>query len=130
MTYKEAKRYLENLVGDRSMRYIYTPIKTDVLIEAIEALEEVEKHKETFEWCTDCKEYDQKGHCCHRWCKQIRDTVEELKQEANDSKVSACEDKTPKMMAKGQRMTGESDDFEAGYLAAVQEMYNFILDIE
>ena len=46
---------------------------------AIKALEEIEKHKETFDWCTDCKEYDQEAHCCHRWTKQIRDTVDELK---------------------------------------------------
>ena len=34
---------------------------------------------EEFEWCTDCKEYDQKNHCCHRFTKVIRQTVEELK---------------------------------------------------
>ena len=32
-----------------------------------------------FEWCTDCKEYDQENHCCHRWTKVIRQTVEEMK---------------------------------------------------
>ena len=36
---------------------------------------------ETFEWCHDCKEYDQEQHCCHRWSQQIRKTIEEL--EAN-----------------------------------------------
>lgn len=35
----------------------------------------------TFQWCHDCKEYDQEKHCCHRWSKVIRDTVEEMKQE-------------------------------------------------
>ena len=33
---------------------------------------------ESFEWCTDCKEYDQEAHCCHRWSKMIRKTVEEM----------------------------------------------------
>ena len=33
---------------------------------------------EEFEWCTDCKEYDQEAHCCHRWNKVIRQTVSEL----------------------------------------------------
>ena len=37
--------------------------------------------EESFEWCTDCKEYDQKAHCCHRWTKVIRNTVEEIKNE-------------------------------------------------
>ena len=32
-----------------------------------------------FEWCTDCKEYDQEAHCCHRWTKVIRNTVNDLK---------------------------------------------------
>lgn len=36
---------------------------------------------QTFKWCTDCKEYDQGKHCCHRWSKVIRDTVEEMQQE-------------------------------------------------
>jgi hypothetical protein len=34
---------------------------------------------EEFEWCHDCKEYDQEKHCCHRWTKVIRNTVEEIK---------------------------------------------------
>lgn len=40
-----------------------------------------EQESQTFKWCTDCREYDQEKHCCHRWSKVIRDTVEELKQE-------------------------------------------------
>ena len=35
--------------------------------------------QEDFEWCHDCKEYDQEEHCCHRWTKVIRNTVEEMK---------------------------------------------------
>ena len=41
-----------------------------------------EKQTESWEWCRDCKEYDQEAHCCHRWTKVIRQTVEELKQDA------------------------------------------------
>lgn len=33
-----------------------------------------------FEWCTDCKEYDQEKHCCHRWSSKIREAAEEIKQ--------------------------------------------------
>ena len=33
---------------------------------------------ESFEWCTDCKEYDQESHCCHRWSKVISKTVDEM----------------------------------------------------
>jgi hypothetical protein len=34
--------------------------------------------EESFEWCDTCKEYDQEAHCCHRWSKMIRKTVEEM----------------------------------------------------
>ena len=45
------------------------------------AIKALEQEPQTFKWCTDCKEYDQEKHCCHRWSKVIRDTVEEMKQE-------------------------------------------------
>lgn len=38
----------------------------------------LDTQQETFEWCHDCKEYDQEQHCCHRWSQQIRKTIEEL----------------------------------------------------
>lgn len=41
----------------------------------------LEQEPQTFKWCTDCKEYDQEKHCCPRWSKVIRNTVEEMKQE-------------------------------------------------
>ena len=44
--------------------------------EDIDAMPSAEE--ESFEWCTDCKEYDQEAHCCHRWSKMIRKTVEEM----------------------------------------------------
>lgn len=31
------------------------------------------------EWCTDCKEYDQEHHCCPRFNRVIRETVDEVK---------------------------------------------------
>lgn len=37
-------------------------------------------NEESFEWCTDCKEYDQEQHCCHRWTKNIMETIEEIKE--------------------------------------------------
>ena len=39
------------------------------------------------EWCTDCKEYDQEKHCCHRWTKVIRKTVEEMQMMGKIAKV-------------------------------------------
>ena len=34
------------------------------------------------EWCTDCKEYDQKRHCCPRFRRVIRETVEDVRKNA------------------------------------------------
>lgn len=48
-------------------------------IDRIKALPSAEE--ESFEWCHDCKEYDKSAHCCHRWTKVIRNTVEEIKNE-------------------------------------------------
>ena len=46
------------------------------------AIESVPSERpELDEWCTDCKEYDQERHCCPRWNRVIRNTVEELKAE-------------------------------------------------
>lgn len=42
--------------------------------------EALEQEPQTFEWCTDCREYDQKKHCCPRYNKVIRSAVEEIKQ--------------------------------------------------
>ena len=47
----------------------------------VELLERRKTNDETFEWCHDCKEYDQKNHCCHRWSKVVRDTVDELEKD-------------------------------------------------
>jgi hypothetical protein len=49
------------------------------VVGALRGLPSAEPEPEEFEWCTDCKEYDQEQHCCHRWSKNIRRTVEELK---------------------------------------------------
>lgn len=38
-----------------------------------------EREAKLNEWCTDCKEYDQERHCCPRWNRVIRNTVEEIK---------------------------------------------------
>ena len=45
-------------------------------VNAIKALPSAQPEPD--EGCHDCKEYDQDNHCCHRWTKVIRRTVEEL----------------------------------------------------
>lgn len=55
--------------------------------------QEPKQSKESFQWCTDCKEYNQEKHCCHRYSKVIRRTVEEMKQE---SRWTPVEESLPK----------------------------------
>lgn len=57
---------------------------------AIEALKTVFEHKETFEWCVECKEYDQEQHCCHRWTKQILKTIKGWESENGIVRCGQC----------------------------------------
>lgn len=57
-----------------------------------QVLEELPSAQQEFEWCHDCKEYDQERHCCPRWTKVIRRTVEELKQ----PQWIPCDERLPK----------------------------------
>ena len=45
----------------------------------VEKVPSAEPERQDFEWCHDCKEYDQEKHCCNRWTKVIRQSVEEVK---------------------------------------------------
>lgn len=56
-----------------------TIINARKVIDIIEAMPSADLECQEFEWCHDCKEYDQEKHCCHRWTKVIRQTIEELK---------------------------------------------------
>lgn len=51
-------------------------------------------NEKSFEWCNGCKEYDQSAHCCHRWTKAIRNTVEELR---NESQWIPCSERMPEI---------------------------------
>lgn len=58
------------------------------IIENLEAISKaLEQEPQIFKWCKTCKEYDQEKHCCHRWSKVIRNTVEEMKQEYIEREV-------------------------------------------
>jgi hypothetical protein len=84
--------------------------------------EPLEQEPQTFKWCTDCKEYDQEKHCCHRWSKVIRDTVEEMKQEYIEREVL---DKIRAEIEKLQKMCDKNDlNLMAQYSA-----FGMVLDI-
>ena len=52
------------------------------LKERLDVLPSAEPEPELDEWCTDCKEYDQERHCCPRFRRVIRETVEDVRQNA------------------------------------------------
>lgn len=76
METEKSIRCMEEVVAKQFSR---RRLVSEAIATAILALKEVEKHEETFEWCAGCKEYDYERHCCPRWNKTIRDTVEENK---------------------------------------------------
>lgn len=43
------------------------------------------------EWCTDCNEYDQKRHCCPRWNRVIRETLNDMPEQKTGTWIY-CED--------------------------------------
>ena len=73
MTREEAIKVLKDFCNGGWPSYYGFVSAVNVAIEALSADAE-------FKWCTDCKEYDQDRHCCHRCTKVIRNTVEELKE--------------------------------------------------
>lgn len=112
MTAEEARTYFikcnENLISvakDENM-YSYERQEIEAVCSrrafeanklAIKALEEVEKHKETFDWCTGCKEYDSEAHCCHRWSKFINETVNEIKSTSNTGEWIPVTERLPEL---------------------------------
>ena len=74
MTYEKAIELLDEMTTQGR--------ETDEAINmAIQALKECHRQEQTFEWCHDCKEYDQEAHCCHRWSKIIGSTIADIKAE-------------------------------------------------
>lgn len=55
------------------------------ITDMLEQLPSAQPEYKLDEWCTDCKEYDQKRHCCPRFNRVIRETVEEYKAAQSDS---------------------------------------------
>ena len=76
---------ISEIIIDKYKLRIPPTVYYDLLADVREAEEEQEP--QTFEWCDTCKEYDQDEHCCHRWSKAIRDTIEEMKQEYIEREV-------------------------------------------
>lgn len=80
-----------------------------------ENIKALEQEPQTFEWCTDCKEYDQEKHCCHRWSKVIRNTVEEMKQQP-------CEDCISRQAVLDKKELVKLDDGQSFYCISPEDV--------
>lgn len=63
-----------------AIKVVESFLGTDLIADKIKFIPTAEPN-ESFEWCHDCKEYDQEKHCCHRWTKVIRKTIAEIEEE-------------------------------------------------
>ena len=70
---------ISEMITDKYKLRIPPTVYYELLADVQEA--EEEQKPQIFKWCDTCREYDQEKHCCHRYSKVIRDTVEEMKQE-------------------------------------------------
>ena len=78
----------------RIRQFYLDTIKDDTAVEAVDtAISALKKQEQAEnEWCPDCAEYDKENHCCHRFTKVIRQTVEECKREwANEGWIPVTE---------------------------------------
>lgn len=77
----ETVRFLANHSNDFKDVKIRMAFQTaSSLVNNPRNLPSVQPKYSTSEWCHDCKEYNQDKHCCPRFNRVIRDTVEEIKQ--------------------------------------------------
>lgn len=72
-----SRRAVIDVIEDFPHGDVWNVESMEEMIDRIKQLPSAEE--ESFEWCTDCKEYDQESHCCHRYSKMIRKTVEEMR---------------------------------------------------
>ena len=95
-----------DVVGIDREKYSWGLGLIESYINDIKELPPAQPEQQSFEWCHDCKEYDQEKHCCHRWTKTIRKTVDELKQSAQQGAWERCHITTP---TGGQHCVWECD---------------------
>ena len=61
----------------------------------IEKLPSAQPEQHYDEWCGSCKEYNQEKHCCPRWNRVIKSTVEELKTAQPEPQWIPCSERLP-----------------------------------
>ena len=74
--------FLTELTKRERKNFLHTWSTVEVkyfVADMLEKLPSAQPEPEEFEWCHTCREYDQEKHCCHRWTKVIRKTVDDMK---------------------------------------------------
>lgn len=86
MTHQEAIKNLDTMWKMLTKAYDEIPDSfVMAFTKAINALK-AETEPNYDEWCTDCKEYDKERHCCPRWNRVIRETLDEVRRK-NDERL-------------------------------------------
>lgn len=60
--------------------------KACAIIEMLKNAPSAQPEVDEYEWCHDCKEYDQERHCCPRWNWVIRETLKDMQSERKKGK--------------------------------------------
>lgn len=87
-------------------------------------LDIIEAEPELDEWCTDCKEYDQKRHCCPRFRRVIREVAEEVRQNARPT-IDADPERHGRWIQKNGMETGMERPFKY-YVCSCCDRANYI----
>lgn len=69
------------MLKDQMIKYGFTAPDMTVTEFVEDCLPSAQPEPEEFEWCTDCKEYDQERNCCPRWNRVIRNTLKDAQPE-------------------------------------------------
>ena len=75
----------------------------DCAVDAVMALPSAQPEPHYDEWCTDCKEYDQERHCCPRFDRVIKTTIDEIKTE---QRWVPCGERLPETHKAGNSVSG------------------------
>ena len=94
--------------------------RADIIEKAIESLPSVQPQYKTSEWCHDCSEYNHDKHCCPRFNKVIRNTIEEMKQPKTGHWIPVSE-RLPDEFAVVLCNTDSEEIFIATYLGKMND---------
>lgn len=89
------KEWIENWFTKNRLYHPYAKNNNIPITELYDILEQMPSAQpEQDEWCTDCKEYDPKKHCCPRFNRVIRNALKDAQPERKKGKWAEEFDRT------------------------------------